>query len=159
MILGSYKQSASLWRSIAWYGKALRISLSHWTKRTAKKNTINTEKEHSKTVPILTNGSGTTLLDQSYLSIDRVLQIALFCLLLLLAIYAVVPGVAQELTPLEEPGLATRVVPLSSSFTLSDVSVEHAQGKGAWLLLASVATFLGGWLMGALGRCFLGLAF
>lgn len=79
------------------------------------------------------------------LTIDGGLRIGLVVLLALVAVYAVVPGVAQELAPLEAArgsGPAVRLVPPIEQFEIAGIAHGHAADRGAWALLAAVAVML-----------------
>jgi hypothetical protein len=80
-----------------------------------------------------------------WMHVDHVVLMGLVALVVLLATYAVVPGVAQELAPLEAPrgaGPAVRVVPPIERFQIAGIANAHAAGRGAWALLAAVAVAL-----------------
>lgn len=93
-------------------------------------------------------------LESPWLALDRAAGAGLIALLVGLAIYAVVPGAMQELSPRDaisrHPGLATfvtlskRVVPATSSFELLGIPHLHAAGVGGWLLLAVVVSMIVG---------------
>ena len=67
-----------------------------------------------------------------------------------LAVYAVVPGAAQELTPrslaaqLTDSSVSSgaRVVPPAVLFEIPGVAHSHALGVGSWLLLGLILTML-----------------
>jgi hypothetical protein len=80
--------------------------------------------------------------DTATLPVIRFLEAAIVLLALALAIYAAAPGIAQELAPLDRPGLATRVVPPASDFEVPGAPHLHAAGRGAWILLAAVGVML-----------------
>ena len=90
-------------------------------------------------------------LQQPWPSPDRICHFAVVALLVLLAVYAAFPGAAQELAPLDRPGLATRVAPPLADFELPGESSLHAAGGGSWCLLAAVMVTMvvGFWLRGA----------
>jgi len=81
----------------------------------------------------------TRALATPWLAVDRVTNVALAGWLVLLGTYAVAPGVAQELSP---GGGSQRVVGSIEAFALPEIPHGHAQGGGAWLLLASVLVVL-----------------
>ncbi|MCO6044685.1 hypothetical protein NG895_12275 [Aeoliella sp. ICT_H6.2] len=72
---------------------------------------------------------------------DRFAGGLLFTLTILLASYAVYPGMAQELSPSVEAG-ARVPVPLSV-LELPSVSSHHAGGWGSWLLLTATGVLVG----------------
>ena len=82
---------------------------------------------------------------------DHICRAALVVLCVTLATYAVIPSAGQELWPLDQPDLASRVVPPATQFELRGVPHTHAAGGGGWLLLLSTATVLliGLWERGA----------
>ena len=82
---------------------------------------------------------------------DHICRIALLVLSVSLAIYASVPGIAQELWPLDQPALASRVVPAATQFELHHMPHSHAAGTGAWLLLLAAGAVMaaGLWHRGA----------
>ncbi|MGI9457581.1 MAG: hypothetical protein ACR2NU_13535, partial [Aeoliella sp.] len=85
------------------------------------------------------------ILNPPWLAFDRGLQIAVFALFGLLAIYAAIPGVAQELAPIEQAATAAgavRDVPTASQFAIRGVPHEHARGTGTWALLGIVGMML-----------------
>ncbi|MEX2187117.1 MAG: hypothetical protein WD875_10000 [Pirellulales bacterium] len=82
------------------------------------------------------------LLEPTWLSFDRLFEAGILVLLLGLSTYAAAPRVAQELAPLDRPGLASRVAPPAEHFALDWMPLEHAHGNGAWMLLAAVLIVL-----------------
>ncbi|MCI0333023.1 MAG: hypothetical protein L0228_07360 [Planctomycetes bacterium] len=80
------------------------------------------------------------LLEPSWPWVDHVAQVAVVCLVALLATYAAAPGVAQELSPTAVAG--DRVVPPVETFELASSPHLHAAGRGAWAALAVVAAAL-----------------
>lgn len=88
--------------------------------------------------------SGRTLhkiLNPLYPAFDRLCELLLLAMLAALSVYAAAPYVAQELAPLDRPGLATRIVP-PVEYALDFMPLDHAASNGAWLLLAAVAVVL-----------------
>ncbi len=96
------------------------------------------------------------LLFPDWPSCDRVVTYLVLLLLVVLSIYAALPGAAQELAPrnlaAKLEGVTTaaavetgRVVTATSHFEAPGLVHEHAGGLGAWLLLAAIlATLLVG---------------
>ncbi len=93
------------------------------------------------------------LLLRGWPSFDRVVTYVVLSLLVLLSIYAALPGAAQELAPrnlaaklegisLDAAAEAGRVVSAVSHFELPGLIHNHAAGLGAWLLLAALLTTL-----------------
>ncbi|RIK78627.1 MAG: hypothetical protein DCC68_15080, partial [Planctomycetota bacterium] len=78
-----------------------------------------------------------TLLEPAWPAFDRLSEAGVLALVLALSAYAVAPLVAQELAPLDRPGLATRVAPSVEQFALTWLPLEHARGDGAWALLGA----------------------
>lgn len=76
---------------------------------------------------------------------DRSVATGMFALVCAMAVYAVLPGVAQELSPSIDS--ATRVPAAIASFELPHISSAHAAGTGSWWLLAGtvVLVALGCW--------------
>ncbi len=88
--------------------------------------------------------TGGQLLSPPWPAVDHVIEVALVALVVLVATYAVVPGVAQELAPLEAArsaaAPAVRAVPPIDDWQVAGIDHTHAAGRGAWLL--TVATGL-----------------
>jgi hypothetical protein len=84
--------------------------------------------------------SAQRLWNTPWLSVDRLVAIGTVVLVVVLAAYAVAPGVAQELSPTEVAG--ERVPPSLSTFEISGIPHAHAAGRLAWLFLGSVALML-----------------
>jgi len=82
----------------------------------------------------------TRLMESPWPSVDSVVEAALVVLVVALATYAVVPGVAQELSPLEAAG--DRAPPLVTKFEIPGIEHARAAGPLAWLLLGAVAATL-----------------
>lgn len=91
------------------------------------------------------------MLNSQPVTFDRLCQSAVFILLMAIAIYAAVPGIAQELSVGDRPGMAARVVQPASNFEVLDIPHEHAAGLGSWALLVAVLAVLIGeaWRRGA----------
>ncbi len=71
----------------------------------------------------------------TWLSVDRWLGVIALCMLVALTIYGVVPGIAQELTPISG---AERVVPDAVNYEVLGIPHAPAYGTLAWVLLAAV---------------------
>jgi len=90
------------------------------------------------------------LLDPGWPAFDRFVQGVLMAALVFLAVYAVAPGAAQELTPrslaaqLTDSAVASgaRVVPPAVLFEIPGVPHSHALGVGSWLLLGLILTII-----------------
>jgi hypothetical protein len=80
------------------------------------------------------------LLETSWPSVDRIVEAALVVLGVALATYAVLPGVAQELSLMEVAG--ERVAPQLTRFEIPGIAHARAAGPWAWLLLGAVAATL-----------------
>ncbi len=98
-------------------------------------------------------GRMSRLLFPDWPSCDRVLTYVVLSLLVVLSIYAALPGAAQELTPrnlaakleavsIDAAAEAGRVVAAASHFEVPGLMHGHAGGAGAWLLLAAVLAAL-----------------
>ena len=72
--------------------------------------------------------------------VDRILEAGLVALIVLLATYGVLPGVAQELSPSEVAG--SHVASAIEQFEIAGIPHVHAYGAYAWLLLAAVVGVL-----------------
>lgn len=95
------------------------------------------------------------LLNPPWPGFDRLCELSVAVLVVLMAIYAAVPGTGQELSPLD--ARTSEAVPLAR-FELPYAPSAHAAGGGAWLLWggAAVALVAGLWEQGA-GLRLLGL--
>ena len=69
------------------------------------------------------------LFDPPWPAIDRVDEIAIVALVALVATYAVIPGVAQELSP--NRGIGRRAVPPIELFQVAGIAHNHAVDLGA----------------------------
>lgn len=75
--------------------------------------------------------------------LDRVGTVVVLVGLIILASYAVLPGVAQELSPrLAASASAPRIVPALSQFELPNIPHAHAQGAGTWWLAGALLVVL-----------------
>jgi hypothetical protein len=91
-----------------------------------------------------------TLLASPWLAVDRVTTGGLVALLVVIAAYAAIPGVMQELSPRAPAASAAtapgappaRVVPPIADFQWRGIPHEHAAGWGSWALLTSVLVLL-----------------
>ncbi|MEX2112460.1 MAG: hypothetical protein WD845_04705, partial [Pirellulales bacterium] len=84
---------------------------------------------------------GDRLLNAPWPAVDRVLQVVLVVVFVAVAIYAAVPGVGQELAPLEAArgaAAAVRVVTPIDDFEIAGIDHTHAADRGAWLFGAAV---------------------
>jgi hypothetical protein len=81
------------------------------------------------------------LIDPRWITVDRIVLVALVGLAAMIAIYAAAPGAAQEWSPTEVAG--QRIVPPIERFELPGIPHAHSAGRGAWLLLGAVAISLG----------------
>ncbi|MGE3405438.1 MAG: hypothetical protein AB7I37_01410 [Pirellulales bacterium] len=80
-------------------------------------------------------------------SVDRLLSGLALADFLFLAVYAGLPGVAQELSPrIAASAAEPRIVPEAASFAFAQMPHAHAQGPWTWLLLGVVVVLLLGWL-------------
>ena len=79
------------------------------------------------------------LLRTDVIKIDRLLELIVLGLVALVTIYAITPGVGQELA-LSSSG--QRVVPAASEFVIPNVAHIHATGWGAWLMLLATAVMV-----------------
>ncbi len=83
-----------------------------------------------------------SLLNPPWPAFDRGLNVVLLIVLMALAVYGTLPGVAQELTPRklawqlnsQPPDMAVRSVPPLAAFELQGIPHDHALGYGTWLL-------------------------
>jgi hypothetical protein len=85
-------------------------------------------------------------------SVERVVEVGLVVLLAGVAIYAVTPGAAQELEPLQAArgnAPAVRVVTPIEDFQILGVSQSQAADGGGWALLAAVAAVMAVGLWGS----------
>jgi hypothetical protein len=80
---------------------------------------------------------GIRLLDPPWPAVDRMAAIVVAVLLMGIALYAVAPGAAQELSPTEVVG--DRVVSPVEQFEIAGIAHRHAADRGGWLLLAATA--------------------
>jgi hypothetical protein len=74
---------------------------------------------------------------QSWFEVDRVMAVVITAVMAMVAVYAVVPGVAQELSPAMTGTYTPQPI---EKFELAGIAHHHAIDRGAWLLLAAVAT-------------------
>ena len=83
---------------------------------------------------------------------DRVVSALLVVLLCMVAVYAAMPGAAQELSPTTTAH--TRVVTSIEHFEMASIPHIHAADRGGWLLLFAVAAAIAGglWERGRNGR-------
>jgi hypothetical protein len=81
-----------------------------------------------------------SLFDPPWPTVDRVVEVVVIGLLLLVAIYAASPGIAQELSPTQAAG--DRVVTPIEQFEIAGIAHIHAAQIGGWLLLAGAAIML-----------------
>ncbi len=104
------------------------------------------------------NRKATRLLNPEWPSVDRFVTGAMVLLLALLATYAIVPGVAQELSPQRrvtsstqtsvtaavagEAASPARQVPAAERFEIVGIPHAAAMDSGAWLLLAVLLVLL-----------------
>ncbi len=89
--------------------------------------------------------TGGRLLSPPWPAVDHVIEVLLVALVAVVATYAVVPGVAQELAPLEAArgaGPVVRDVPPIETWQLAGIDHTHAAGRGAWLLVVAVGVTL-----------------
>lgn len=85
------------------------------------------------------------LLNPQWATVDQVLAMALLVLLVLVAVYAALPGVAQELAPINAANGALagqRVVQDIETYQWAGIPHGHAAGRGGWLLLLAVGAML-----------------
>ena len=80
------------------------------------------------------------ILDSPWPAIDRITAIVVAALLAGVALYAVAPGAAQELSPTEVVG--KRVVSPIEQFEIAGIAHRHAVDRGACMLLAAAAIAL-----------------
>lgn len=73
-------------------------------------------------------------------AVDDCAAMVVAVLLLIIAVYAVLPGAAQELSSTQTVG--SRVVAAIGNFEIAGIPHAHAAGVGAWLLLTAVAMAL-----------------
>ncbi len=88
---------------------------------------------------------GDRLLNAPWPAVDRVLQVVLVAVFMAVAIYAVVPGVGQELAPLEAArgaGAAVRVVTPIDDFKVAGIDHTRAADRAAWLFGAAVVAMI-----------------
>lgn len=86
---------------------------------------------------------GERLLNAPWPAVDRVVRAGVVVAFVALAIYAVVPGIGQELAPLEAArgaGAAVRVVAPISQYQLAGIDQAQAAGTGTWLFGAAVVS-------------------
>ncbi|MGE3244421.1 MAG: hypothetical protein AB7I57_25385, partial [Pirellulales bacterium] len=93
---------------------------------------------------------GERLLNAPWPAVDRVVRAGAATVFVALALYAVWPGMAQELAPLEAArgtASAERVVTPIAAYQIAGIDQTHAAGTGAWWFgaaaLAAVLTGLG----------------
>jgi len=91
------------------------------------------------------------LIEPPWPSLDRLTTWGAVLALVSLAVYGVVPGVAQELSPqsfaqrFELQWVADRPVPPASSFEVAGIPHDSALGRGSWLLFGvALAVMLAG---------------
>lgn len=87
-----------------------------------------------------TKKSLTRALNPPWPSVDDIVAVAVATITLLIAIYAVLPGAAQELSPTQIVG--QRIVTPIEQFQVAGIPHEHAADGGAWLLVAAAAVAL-----------------
>jgi hypothetical protein len=80
------------------------------------------------------------LLDPSWPAVDSVAAVVLAALLTSILLYAIGPGVGQELSPTVVIG--KRVVSPVEQFEITGIDHRHAADRGGWLLLAATAIAL-----------------
>lgn len=84
---------------------------------------------------------GDRLLNAPWPAVDRVVRAGVVIAFVAMAIYAVWPGVGQELAPLEAArgtAPAVRVVTPVAAYQIAGIDQTHAAGNGAWLFGAAV---------------------
>jgi hypothetical protein len=90
--------------------------------------------------------AATALLDSERLRVDRYVTGGLLVALVVVAIYAALPGVCQELSPRTAAAAVAasnqRVVPAIERFELSGIPHDHAADWGSWALLGCVLALL-----------------
>jgi hypothetical protein len=110
---------------------AIRWAIARWSAR---------RPESASDVVPARLAAGAQLLNTPWPAVDRVVTVATIAVTVLIAIYAILPGAAQELSPTQVVG--DRVVTPIQTFEIGAIPHAHAVGGGAWLLLAVVAITL-----------------
>jgi len=80
---------------------------------------------------------GARIIDPPWPAVDHVVSIAVVVMMALIATYAVMPGIAQELSPTMVVG--SRGVTPIEQFQIAGIPHVPCYDRGAWLLLAAVA--------------------
>lgn len=107
----------------------LRWAFGRWSRRDGEQGGSSTQSNWANV--------GARLLDPPWPTVDHIESLAVVFVMALIAVYAVMPGVAQELSPVAAIG-SHAAAPIEQ-FEIAGVPHVHAFDRGGWMLLAAVA--------------------